>query len=274
MGKLPIALQLYSVRDAMEQDVYNTLKAVKAMGYDGVEFAGLYGQSPKQLKQWCAELEIIPYSAHVPRPEMIADLPGVIGAYAEIGCRFIAIPWSDQAKDIPGRDGYQNFLEDVRKISAECKKHNIRLLYHNHDFEFEKIDGVYKLDIFYSDTTADEIQTEIDTCWASVGGENPAEFVRKYTQRAPVVHLKDYVGSQCANMYDLIASNPIKTEAEASEKFEFRPVGCGVQNVLEILKAAEDAGAELVVVEQDNPSMGHTSMECAKISLDNIKKVY
>ena len=72
MKKFPIALQVYSVRDDMQADFYGTLKKVKAMGYDGVEFAGLYGHAPAEVQSWCEELGLVPLSAHVPLPPLMA----------------------------------------------------------------------------------------------------------------------------------------------------------------------------------------------------------
>ena len=83
--KTPIGVQLYSVRGGMENDFYGTLKAVKDMGYDGVEFAGLFGNSPAQVKAWCDELELNPISAHVPLVDMIEDLDAVINAFGTNG---------------------------------------------------------------------------------------------------------------------------------------------------------------------------------------------
>ena len=93
MKKFPNGLQLYSVREDMEKDYKGTLEQVKEMGYDGVEFAGLYGCTPKQIKEELDRLGLIPVSAHVPFVEMMADPEKVIGAYKEIGCPYIAIAY-------------------------------------------------------------------------------------------------------------------------------------------------------------------------------------
>lgn len=273
MGKLPIALQLYSVREDLEKDFEGTLKAVKAMGYEGVEFAGLYGRTAEEVKAACDANGLIPYSAHISTGALMENVAGVVGCYAEIGCKYIAIPWAEINRELPGADGYKDFLKDIKTISNECKKHGIQLLYHNHDFEFEKIDGKNKLDILYDDTLPFELMTEIDTCWAKVGGEDPADYIRKYTGRAPVVHLKDFVGGKTENMYGLIDADTAQ-KGEQTAEFELRPVGCGVQDVTSIIKAAEDAGAQVIVIEQDDPSMGKSSMECVSLSLDNVKKIY
>lgn len=147
----------------------------------------------------------------------------------------------------------------------------MQLLYHNHDFEFVKIDGKYALDILYDTVPADLLKTELDTCWVNVGGENPADYVRKYTGRAPVVHLKDFAGEKSEHMYELIGIEEEKKEEK--QKFEFRPVGYGKQDFKAILAASEDAGAEWVIVEQDQPSMGKTPLECAKMSIDYLRSI-
>lgn len=272
MAKLPIGIQLYSVRDALEKDFAGTLKELGKMGYDAVEFAGLANHTPEQVKKMCADAGVVPISAHVARGVIMPDVDGVIGMYAEIGCKFIAIPWSDV---IPGHPDYPKFLEDLKTISDACHKHGMVLLYHNHDFEFKKIDGKNKLDILYSDTDPSVLQTQIDTCWAKVGGEDPTKFVLKYTGRSPLVHLKDFVGSKSANMYGLIDGGKAESEeVHPDVPFELRPVGYGIQDVLSILHASEKAGAQMVIVEQDQPSLGRTSMECAKLSIDYIKNIY
>ena len=103
-----------------------------------------------------------------------------------------------------------------------------------------------------------------------MAGEDPAAYVRKYSGRAPLVHLKDFVGSKTANMYQLIGVDDDQKQ-EAVEAFAFRPVGYGVQDFPAILSAAEDAGAEWVIVEQDMPSMGKTPLQCAEMSIQYLK---
>ena len=118
------------------------------------------------------------------------------------------------------------------------------------------------------------LQTELDTCWVNVGGENPADFVRKYTGRAPVVHLKDFhmSGKLPKHLYALIGLDDDKTDDEPST-FEFRPCGCGMQDMPALLAASVDAGAEWVIVEQDEPSMGLSRMECIAKSRENLRKL-
>ena len=142
------------------------------------------------------------------------------------------------------------------------------LLYHNHDFEFIKLDGKYALDVLYEEVSEDLLKTELDVCWVNIGGENPAEYIRKYAGRCPVVHLKDFTGSKSANMYNLIG---MKEVAETTNTFAFRPVGYGKQDIPTIITAAIESGAEYLVVEQDNPSLGLEPMGCITKSREYLK---
>ena len=264
----PIALQLYSVRDDMAADFEGTLKKVKALGYDGVEFAGLFGKSAAEIKTMCKEIGLTPISAHVPFIDMMND-PALLETYAEIGCKYVVIPYLTEEYR-PGNDKFNEVIEGAKVLGEKANSLGMKLCYHNHDFEFVKVDGEYALDILYKEVSADLLQTEIDTCWVNVGGENPAEYVRKYTGRAEIVHLKDFVGSKSENMYALIGIDE-NEKKDTQGKFEFRPVGSGVQDFPAILAAAKDAGALWVVVEQDQPSMGLAPIECAEKSINYLK---
>lgn len=265
---LPVALQLYSIRDEVQKDMKAALKKVKNMGYDGVEFAGLYGHAPAEVKAICEEVGLTPISAHVPIDEMVKDPEGTVAAYEEIGCKFIVVPYVIEERR-PGGSKFDQTIEDMKMIGEVAVKHGMTLLYHNHDFEFVKIDGEYGLDIIYSRVPENLLKTEVDTCWANVGGVDPSAYLLKYAGRAPVVHLKDFSGEKSDDMYELIGIE--KKAPKRPSNFEFRPFGFGYQNVPNILDAAVKAGAEWVVVEQDQPSMDRTPLECVKLSRDYLK---
>ena len=265
---LPIAVQVYSVRDLASADLYNTLKQIKEMGYDGVEFAGLYNNKPEDIKAWCDELGLTPISAHVPYVDMIKDPMGVISAYATIGCKYVVVPYLTP-EHRPDNPNFPFVVEFIGILGKAAKEFGIQLLYHNHDFEFMKIDGKYALDILYDTVPADLLQTELDTCWVNVGGEDPSDYIKKYSGRAPVVHLKDFVGEKSDDMYELIGIE--KKAPTRPSGFEFRPLGLGVQNFPEILAASKDAGAKWVVVEQDQATIGLTPAESIKKSIDYLK---
>lgn len=268
MKKFPVALQLYSVRNDLQEDFYGTLKKVKELGYDGVEFAGMYGHPAAEVKKMCEDLGLVALSAHVAYLDMMADPQGKLGKYADVGCKYVAIPYLTEDYR-PGKPKFAEVVENAKGLGETCHKMGMQLLYHNHDFEFTKLDGKYALDVLYDTVPEDLLKTELDTCWVNVGGENPAKYLMKYAGRSPLLHLKDFTGEKSENMYKLIG---IKSDEKAKPStFEYRPVGYGKQNFPEILAAAEKAGVEWVVVEQDEPSQGNTPMECAKMSREYLK---
>ena len=263
---LPVAVQVYSVRDSAEANLADTLRKIKEMGYQGVEFAGLYGLSPDYVKGLCDGIGLVPVSAHIPLDEMLADLDKTFSDYAKIGCKFAAVPYVTPERR-PGAEKFEETIRQIAELGKCAKKYGITLLYHNHDFEFTKVNGEYGLDILYKEVSPEYLQTELDLCWVNVGGEEPAAFLRKYAGRAPVVHLKDFhmSGKLPKHLYALIGIEEEEKEEEPST-FEFRPVGHGMQKMPEILEACTDAGASWVVVEQDEPSMGLSRMDSIKAS--------
>ena len=270
MNRENIALQVYSVRGDLEKDFFGTLRAVKEMGYAGVEFAGLYGNDPELVRSFCEEIGLTPLSAHVSIQDFMADMDGVVDTYAKVGVQYVAIPWLGEEMR-PGREGYAAFKESVALISAKLKEKGIILGYHNHDFEIEKLDGEYLLDIMYRDMSSDVLVTQLDTCWVNVGGENPAAYVAKYAGRIPTVHLKDFRGSKSENMYGLIGVEGSDTKADDT-KFMLTPVGKGCQDFKAIVAAGDAGGAKWYIVEQDEPSLGLTALECAKASVEFLHK--
>lgn len=271
MKTLPVGLQLYTVRSEMEKDVAATLKAVKAAGYDYVEPAGLFGLTGEQFRALLDENGLKAICAHVALAEMLADTDKCLDTYKTIGCECIAVPYLAEGQR-PGDEGFGEVLKSIDKIGAACAAKGLILVYHNHDFEFKKMpDGRYGLDYMYETISPEHLQTELDTCWVNVGGEDPAAYIRKYAGRCPVVHLKDFVGSKSEHMYELIG---IKSDDKEPVKntFEFRPVGHGKQNFPAILEAAVESGAKYVIVEQDN-TYDIPCLEAAKMSRDYLKSL-
>lgn len=266
---MKFALQLYSVRTDLESDFRGTLRRVKELGYDGVEFAGLYGQDPKELRGYLSEIGLEPAGAHVSLAEMRDDIEKVISDYSAVGCRDITVPYL-MPEDQPGTPGWEKTVADIRAIGEKAAAAGIRLSYHNHDFEFVKVGGEYALDRLYSDIPASLLETELDLCWVRVAGEEPAAYLRKYAGRCHLVHFKDYVGGKQDNMYALIGIEDDGKKPDA-QAFEFRPLGKGVQNIPLLYKTAVECGAEWIIAEQDEPSMGLSRMECAEISINTLR---
>ncbi|MBR1576425.1 MAG: sugar phosphate isomerase/epimerase [Bacteroidales bacterium] len=264
--KLPVGVQLYSVRTDLEKDFYGTLKAIREMGYAGVEFYGeYYGNSVVQVKRWCTELGLIPFSNHVPFQQMIDDVDKVIADNTVLGVQYIVFPYMDEASR-PGIDPEQ-FKATVKKIGevgAKVRQAGFQLLYHNHDFEFVKLpDGTVGYDYIFASNARENVQNELDVCWADYAGFDPVEVLKTYAGRTPVVHMKDYYleGKLSKAPYALIGISTDNSMKDDGGWFEYRPLGDGQVDIPAVLKAAIDGGSQWLCVEQDEPNKGLTRLE-------------
>ncbi|MGI6655209.1 MAG: sugar phosphate isomerase/epimerase family protein [Christensenellales bacterium] len=270
MKRVPVAYQLYSARDSVARDLPGVLRQLKQLGYDGVEFAGFFDYSAKDLRDMLDKEGLVPISSHCPLTLMQQDMFGTIAYHQALGVKYIAIPYVDEEYR-PGNPGFAELIKFVYTFGALCRKAGLQLLYHNHDFEFAPVSGGYGLDFLYASTPAKYLATQIDTCWVKYAGEDPAAYIRKYTSRAPVVHLKDYVGTKGeGSPYALIGKKEEK--ALDTQQFEFRAFGHGCQDAKAIVEAGIDAGAEWFVVEQDL-SYHRTPLEDAALSLDTLRQI-
>ena len=268
MKKMPVGYQLYSAREMAAKDLKSVLVSLKEMGYDGVEFAGFYQYTAEEIAAMLQETGLKAVSSHVPLASIEKDMFGTISFHKAIGCDTIVVPYLEEERR-PGKPAFANVMQSIYQFGQLCKLAGIRLLYHNHDFEFVMFSGMYGLDFLYEAIPADLLQTEIDVCWVKYSGVDPAEYIRKYTGRAPIVHLKDFVGKKGEGTpYGLIGQDK---EADAVA-FEFRPFGHGCQDATAVVEAGIDAGAEWFIIEQDQWYQ-RTPMEAAQMSMDTLKMI-
>ncbi len=272
MKRLPIGYQLYSARDQAARDLRGTLNAIARMGYDGVELAGLYGKAPNDVRAMLDAAGLAAISSHVPLESIEADACKVIEDSKLLGCQFIAIPFLPEAGR-PGAPGFAGTLRRIIEFGSLCADSGIQLLYHNHDFEFVTVSGEFALDFLYDCMPTRILMTELDTCWVRYAGQDPADYIRKYAKRCPVVHLKDYVGDNLGGPapYALISPDGGATGGVGIQ-FEFKPVGYGCQDIPSIVRAAVESDAQWFIVEQDQ-SVGRTPLEAAKLSIDYLKRI-
>ena len=273
MKKLPVGIQVYGLRDLLENTPENfkdVMTKVKELGYDGVELAGLYGLKPEYVRDTLKEVGLVPLSAHVPLVDMIADAEKVAKDYKTIGVDYVVVPYlpEEYRHNTPG---YPKVIEEMKRIGAVMRNHGITLLYHNHDFEFVTLpDGTFGFDDIYTQIPEELLCVEPDTCWIQVAGQKAADYVKKYGARCRVVHLKDYIKEgNPKNLYKLIGIETEEAEDDAGI-FEFRPVGFGNMVWEPILNAACEAGAKWVVVEQDE-HYDLAPLECARRSREYLR---
>jgi sugar phosphate isomerase/epimerase len=187
-AKPKVGVQLYSIRELCAKDLVGTLKAVKAIGYAGVEFAGTYGKSAKELKQLLDDNGLLACGTHsgldTIRPE---KLSATLDFYNQLGCAYVTVPHMD-AKSAAGWVELAKLFDVAQQKAKTC---GIRIGYHNHQHEFkDKFDGVSKFQIFF-DNVSPEVNMQLDVGHVVAAGEDPQVWIKKYPKRMYTPHAKE-----------------------------------------------------------------------------------
>lgn len=275
--KFPIGIQLFSVRDNCSRDLPGTLKAIKEMGYDGVEPYTLYNYTPEEFKALLDEIGLVAMSSHVAVGEFEDPNNGGYDAVAEkyykIGLKYIAVPYI-AGERYPGQKDYGETLVSFRNMAAALAKYGITLTYHNHTFEMTEADnGAIRLDTLYGSLPADMLQCELDLAWLVDGGGDPIKYIRRYAGRLPHVHFKEvaYADAVPAKVCRALGL-PVESEDQGSG-YVFKPIGEGILPTKQILEELEKAGTKQIIVEQDNPTEGRDIMDCIAESVKYLRSL-
>ena len=227
-----IGLQIYTVRDQLNEDLEGTLKRLAEIGYNSVEAAGFgngrfYGKDPKEFTKMLNDMGMKFLSSHTVFEPDVAD--DVCAAHAEAGCKYIVYPY------LPGQfrenlDGYKNTADKLNTLGQIAQKHGLQFAYHNHNFEFEPMEGQVPMDVLLSKTDPQLVKSELDLYWITKGGHTPVEYFNKFPGRFELWHVKDMDNSP--------------------EQF-FAAVGTGTIDFKPIFAAREKAGMKHFFVEED-----------------------
>jgi sugar phosphate isomerase/epimerase len=253
-------LQLYTVRTLLEKDLKGTLQKIAAIGYKNMESAAgskghYYGLKPKEFSQMLSDMGMKLRSSHVmvgsagpkmPFATLKNDTQKLVDMAAASGQEYLTCAYlmPDERKTL---DQYKSHIELFNKADEACKKAGIKFAYHNHDFEFEKIDGQVPYDLLLSQTKA---KMELDLYWAVKSGNDPVALFKKHPGRFEMWHVKDM---------------------DKTEKKFFTEVGNGVINFKPIFAAAKTSGMKYYFVEQDQTP--GDPLDSIKISYKNLNKI-
>ncbi len=247
MLKKPVALQTFTVRDEIAKDFRGTVEKIAKMGYQGIEIGGdTGGMTPADLKGFLEGLGLRAVSVHTPYEQLTTNPQPSIDFARTLGIEFVTCPIASGKS----AGDYLTLGKTLSEAGETFKSAGIQLCYHNHAHEFEKFRGHCAIDILLANSKRDALKWQLDTYWVKAGGQSPEEYIRKYAGRVPTLHLKDMT---------------------AGENPTFAEVGEGILNWSEILAAADEAGVEWYIVEQD--TCQRPPLESAKLSLQNLRKM-
>lgn len=248
MAKIPVALQLYTVRDELAKDFAGTVRKVAEMGYAGVEFAGTGDLQAEAMRDLLAETGLKPAGYHAGMDAIEGEFRSLMRYNQVIGNTRVGLSALPQSHRNPA--GYRKAAQFLNKYGAAFQESGIELYYHNHAFEFEPYEGTYGLEVLYGETNPELVKLEVDVYWVAYGGHDPAALIEANSGRCPLIHLKDMTG-------------------EGDER-TFTEVGNGTIDFQPVFAASEAGGAVWYIVEQDR--CAGPSLVSAKASLDNLKK--
>ena len=256
-------LALYTVRDDMGTNAKATLQAVADAGFKNIEAAGyedgkFYNMSPVEFKKLLKSLKLKPISTHQGSvtlenaDQMMADVKAA-------GFKYFVIPVPPMGMFEFNREkmsmGMNGTMEDLAKIlttlGEKANKAGLKLLYHNHDFEFKKnAEGIVPIDYLLENVDSKLLNFQMDLYWVTKAGANPIAYFNKYPGRFKIWHVKDM-----------------------DDQGRFAPVGKGSINFKNILDNKKLSGMKYYMVEQDMTFDGLKPLDAIKISHDGLKEI-
>jgi sugar phosphate isomerase/epimerase len=192
--KIPVAVQLYTVRDKLEKEFFQTLEAIAKIGYDGVEFWKFFGHTARDIRQCMDDNGLLPAGAHTDLETVLGEqLERTINFHQILGNHTLIVPWLPENMR-SSRETWLKTADLFNDLSDKLTSAGMRIGYHNHEMEFELIDGEMPWDIFAS-ATRPEVILQFDTGNAADKNVDVVSFLKKYPGRSVTIHLKEHSAS-------------------------------------------------------------------------------
>ena len=250
---MKIGAQFYTLREFCKtpEDLALSLRKVADIGYTTVQLSATCEFDAQWMKEQLAANGLQCVVTHVAPVKLQEQMKQVCDDHKVFGCPNVGLGFFSFKKD-PLEEQYKNFCDTYLPVAKGIKAEGLYFMYHNHNAEFRKLDGKPILDKMAEDFSADELGFILDTFWIQAGGANPAEYIRRYAGRIPVIHLKDYQ----------FATGEVKNSICA--------IGDGNINFSAVAAAAADSGVDYMLVEQDD-CHGEDPFSAMKRSYDYLK---
>jgi len=246
---LPIALQLYTVRESLTADLEGTLKELANIGYKNVEVAGTYGKTASEFAKLLSDHGLTAMGMHSGLPTLVGDeLAKTLQDAKDLGASYIACSFKS---DFTHED-YVTHSAELAEAADKAASMGVTICYHNHSFEFIKDDqGRRGMDTIYDSTVGSMLQAELDIYWVQHGKDEPIAWMMKLAGRLPLLHVKDM---------------------EDGEARGFAEVGTGTVDIKAAVEYAPKVGVKYLIIEQDSNWKG-SPLESAKLSFDNLTAI-
>ena len=242
MMSYPYALQLYSVRDYLEENTAEGLDLVKEAGFSYVETAGDYHLTAFKLRNLLDASGLVPVGMHVSYEQAVCHTDQIIEQAHTLMTPHVVIAWLG-AERCPDRESWLEAAETMDDAGALLEKEGLTLCYHNHAHEFQHFGDETIFDLIFNNSDPDNLKIELDMGWASVANADIYAILNRHRNRIPLVHVKDCI------------------LPDAGKPAVITELGKGMLDWQSLLPAARDAGAQWFIVEQDDAEVN--TMESA-----------
>ena len=248
-----IAIQLYTMREPAKKDLPGTLKKLRAMGWEYVQWSGMPSLPAEKIRAELDAAGLKAIAAHTGVEPFEMDFDEQVRFWKTVGV--LDIGPGGMMKDCKAT--LADWLKGAKRLDvlgAKLRAKGLRLCYHNHGWEFEKYpeDPRPKLEILLESTHAQNLNSELDVAWALTGGVDPAAFLRKYKGRFKAIHAKDVI------------------PGSGRAKHKLMPLGKGAVNWKDVFAACREVGVEWYIYEQDSGE--GSPFDYAQVSYDFLKK--
>lgn len=254
---MTIGAQLYTVRGFTqnEKDFDECIAKIREIGYTCVQVSGAGPIAPETIRSICDSHNIRIVLTHTSPDRVLNDTGGVIADHKAMGADYIGIGGLPE-KYRGGAEAVAKFSIDYAHAAKRISSAGMKFMYHNHHFEFEKLDGKLMIDRLAEGFPSELMGFILDTYWIQAGGGDSAQWLKKFSGRVEAIHFKD----MC-----------ITRDENGAAKQTMCPILEGNLNWPAIFEACESSGVKYAFIEQDDCG-GACPFECLKTSLKNLNK--
>lgn len=246
-------IQLWSLKDDLPKDPKGVLKQLASFGYQQIEgFDGdqgmFWGMPHLDFKKYLDDIGLSMVASHC---DIKTDFEKKAGQAAEIGMEYLICPWIGPQKSV---EDWKKVTDQFNECGAICKKNGIKFAYHNHAYSFKAFTGMIPHDFIMDNTDPELVFHEMDIYWVVTGGADPVEYLKKYSNRFKLCHIKDRMKN-----------------APTEEKNASCNLGTGSIDFAPILKVAKENGMEYFFAEQELYAEGTTALKSAEANAGYMK---
>jgi sugar phosphate isomerase/epimerase len=238
----PVGLQLYSLRDQFKKDVPGTLDLVRNFGFQYVELAGTYGLPPEQFRAMLEARGLKAVAILFPYDRYSTDIEGIAREARALGVGYVGCAW------IPQRPFDEKACREAIALfnaaGEALQRHGLRFFYHIHGYEFAPHGDGTLFDLMMRETRPEHVSFQMDTFWAVHPGQNPVRLLERYGNRWELMHLKDMRKGTPTGL--LTGNSPVTNNV---------PLGTGMIDMREVLRAAQKAGVKWYFIEDESPTV-------------------